>query len=338
MVEAIAPEPGQTIADPACGTGGFFLAAKDYITEHYPNLTRDVHEALCEETFQGWEIVDNTVRLCTMNLYLHEIGSDAITDAQQPPVVVGDALLELPDQRYDVVLTNPPFGKKSSFTIVNKEGQAETKKLTYERDDFWTTTSNKQLNFVQHVANMLAIGGETAIVVQDDVLFEDGSGETVRERLLRQYDVHTLLRLPTGIFYAQGVKANVLFFERKPASETPWTQKLWIYDLRTNKHFTLKSNPLTLSDLEDFIACCNPGERHNREKSERFQLFAYDELAGRDKTNLDIFWLKDDSLEDTKNLPPPGVLASTIVENLGAALEQFSGIQGELEEEMTKTE
>jgi len=209
MVEAIAPEPGQTIADPACGTGGFFLAAKDYITEHYPNLTRDVHEALREETFQGWEIVDNTVRLCTMNLYLHEIGSDAITDAQQPPVVVGDALLELPDQRYDVVLTNPPFGKKSSFTIVNKEGQAETKKLTYERDDFWTTTSNKQLNFVQHVANMLAIGGETAIVVQDDVLFEDGSGETVRERLLRQYDVHTLLRLPTGIFYAQGVKANL---------------------------------------------------------------------------------------------------------------------------------
>ncbi|NBC01019.1 MAG: N-6 DNA methylase [Bacteroidetes bacterium] len=333
MVEAIAPEPGQTIADPACGTGGFFLAAKDFITEHYPNLTRDEHEALRGETFQGWEIVDNTARLCTMNLYLHGIGSDAITDAQQPPVVVGDALLELPDQRYDIVLTNPPFGKKSSFTIVNEQGQAETKKLTYERDDFWTTTSNKQLNFVQHVANMLAIGGETAIVVPDNVLFEGGSGETVRDRLLRQYDVHTLLRLPTGIFYAQGVKANVLFFERKSASETPWTQKLWIYDLRTNKHFTLKRNPLTLSDLEDFIACYNPGERHNREESERFRSFDYDDLVARDKTNLDIFWLKDDSLEDTENLPLPDVLASTIVENLGAALEQFSGIQEELEVE-----
>jgi len=237
-----------------------------------------------------------------------------------------------------VVLTNPPFGKKSSFTIVNEQGQAETKKLTYERDDFWTTTSNKQLNFVQHVANMLAIGGETAIVVPDNVLFEGGSGETVRDRLLRQYDVHTLLRLPTGIFYAQGVKANVLFFERKPASETPWTQKLWIYDLRTNKHFTLKRNPLTFSDLEDFIACYKPGECHNREETERFRSFDYEDLVARDKTNLDIFWLKDDSLEDTENLPPPDVLASTIVENLGAALEQFSGIQEELEGEMAEAE
>jgi type I restriction enzyme M protein len=330
MVEVMAPTPDDAIADPACGTGGFFLAAKDYITGHY-TLTRDQKKRLKEDTFHGWEIVDNTARLCTMNLYLHGIGPDVIDDGQEPPVQVADSLLSTPDERFDMVLTNPPFGKKSSFTVINDEGKAEKQTLTYERDDFWTSTSNKQLNFLQHVANMLTIGGSTAIVVPDNVLFEGGAGETVRERLLRQYDVHTLLRLPTGIFYAQGVKANVLFFDRKPASETPWTEQLWIYDLRTNKHFTLKRNPLTEADLQDFVDCYKPGTRHEREETERFKAFDYDELTSRDKTNLDIFWLKDDSLEDTENLPAPDVLAADIVENLGAALEQFRGIQEELE-------
>ena len=328
MVEATAPSPGETIADPATGTGGFFLAAKDYITAKHKPLNRNQNKVLKEDTFQGWEIVDNTARLCTMNLYLHGIRPQAIEENEDPPVIVGDALQDLPDEKYDLVLTNPPFGKKSSFTVINEKGEAETQKLVYERDDFWATSSNKQLNFLQHVANMLALGGTAAIVVPDNVLFEGGSGETVRKRLLRQYDVHTLLRLPTGIFYAQGVKANVLFFDRKPASETPWTQKLWIYDLRTNKHFTLKRNPLGYDDLKDFLSAYRPGQR---KETERFKAFEYDELASRDKTNLDIFWLKDDSLEDTENLPEPEVLATQIVENLGSALEQFSGIQEELE-------
>jgi type I restriction enzyme M protein len=332
MVEAAHPSPDDAIADPACGTGGFFLAAKDFITEEYgKELTRDQKKALKEDTFRGWEIVDNTARLCTMNLYLHGIGPEAIEENEDPPVVVGDALRDLPDETYDLVLTNPPFGKKSSFTVINEEGQAETQKLVYERDDFWATSSNKQLNFLQHVANMLRIGGTAAIVVPDNVLFEGGSGETVRKRLLRQYDVHTLLRLPTGIFYAQGVKANVLFFDRKPASETPWTQKLWIYDLRTNKHFTLKRNPLGYDDLQDFLQAYRPGRRSKREETERFKPFDYEDLTSRDKTNLDIFWLKDDSLEDTENLPEPDVLATQITENLGSALEQFSGIREELE-------
>mgnify|MGYP006281959359 FL=1 len=330
MVDAVDPEPEQTIADPAVGTGGFFLAAKNRITENH-SLTRDQKQKLRENTFQGWEIVDNTARLCTMNLYLHGIGPREISDNEDPPVVVEDSLVSQPDERYDLVLTNPPFGKKASFTVINEEGQSEKQTLTYERDDFWTSTSNKQLNFLQHVANMLSIGGTAAIVVPDNVLFEGGAGETVRKRLLNQYDVHTLLRLPTGIFYAQGVKANVLFFDRKPASETPWTETLWIYDLRTNKHFTLKRDPMTYEDLEDFLDCYNPENRHDREETERFKPYEYDELIERDKTNLDIFWLKDDSLEDTENLPEPDVLASDIVENLGAALEQFRGIQEELE-------
>ena len=262
-----------------------------------------------------------------MNLYLHGIGG------AEPLIEVNDSLISLPGRRFELVLSNPPFGKKSSVTIIGADGKAQKQTLTYVRDDFWATTSNKQLNFVQHIAGLLKINGRAAVVVPDNVLFEGGAGETVRRRLLRQYDVHTLLRLPTGIFYAQGVKANVLFFDRKPASETPWTQKLWIYDLRTNQHFTLKTNPLTLDDLNDFIACYRAENRHDRVETERFKPFAYDDLVARDKASLDLFWLKDESLEDTDNLPAPDVLAAEIVENLETALEQFRSISEELEAE-----
>ena len=169
-----------------------------------------------------------------------------------------------------------------------------------------------------------------AIVVPDNVLFEGGAGETIRKKLLHECDVHTLLRLPTGLFYAQGVKANVLFFERKEASEIPWTKKLWIYDLRTNKHFTLKQNPLRYEDLKDFIQCYNPENRFQRKEMVRFRSYTYEELMQRDKASLDIFWLKDESLEDSENLPDPDVLAGEIVENLEAALEQFSSIYEDL--------
>ena len=164
----------------------------------------------------------------------------------------------------------------------------------------------------------------------DNLLFEGGAGETIRRELLKQADVHTLLRLPTGIFYSQGVKANVLFFDRKPASEKPWTKMLWIYDLRTNKHFTLKENPLQRSDLDDFVECFNPKNRHKRKENERFKPFAYEDLLKRDKVNLDIFWLKDESLEDSANLPAPHVIAEEIAEDLEAALEQFNTISEDL--------
>jgi type I restriction-modification system DNA methylase subunit len=237
----------------------------------------------------------------------------------------------------EIVLTNPPFGKKSSVTIVNEAGDEEKQSLVVHRDDFWASTSNKQLNFLQHVFIILKQHGRAAIVVPDNVLFEGGAGETVRRELLKQADVHTLLRLPTGIFYAQGVKANVLFFDRKPAAEEPWTSKLWIYDLRTNKHFTLKENPLKRSDLDDFVACYNPKNRHERKESERFKGFAYEELTKRDKLNLDIFWLKDESLEDSANLPDPDVIAAEIVEDLQAALAQFAEIAADLRNNRSNT-
>ncbi|MBC8506315.1 MAG: SAM-dependent DNA methyltransferase [Anaerolineales bacterium] len=326
MVEVMRPEPGMTICDPACGTGGFFLSAHDYISENY-KLDREQKQILRNQTFKGWEIVDNTARLCVMNLYLHGIGGE------ESPVEVNDAIISDPGQRFNMVLTNPPFGKKSSVTIVNGEGKADKSALSYERDDFWATTSNKQLNFVQHIATLLEINGESAVVVPDNVLFEGGAGETVRRRLLAGFDVHTLLRLPTGLFYAQGVKANVIFFKKKPGREKAWTEKVWIYDLRTNKHFTLKTNPLRTEDLKDFIDCYNPENRHQREETERFKSFTYDEIMQRDKVSLDIFWLKDDSLEDTENLPNPDVLAKEIVGNLEAALLQFESIAEDLGEE-----
>lgn len=310
-----------TICDPACGTAGFFIAAHDYINKNH-SLDKKQKKFLKDETLWGWEIVDAAARLCAMNLYLHGIDGH---------IEVSDSLARDPGNRFGMVLTNPPFGKKSSITTVNGEGKTEKEAITYERQDFWATTSNKQLNFLQHVKTLLEINGKAVIVVPDNVLFEGGAGETIRRKLLAAYDVHTLLRLPTGLFYSQGVKANVLFFDRKPASEKPWTEKLWIYDFRTNQHFTLKTNRLSDAALEDFVKCYNPENRHNRQETERFRPFPYEELIQRDKASLDIFWLKDESMEDLENLPEPDIIAREIAENLQAALELFSGIYEELE-------
>ncbi len=328
MVDAIIPQPGRTICDPACGTGGFLLAAHDYLAKHY-QLDREQKKKLKSGTLFGIELVDSVTRLCAMNLLLHGIGPEADNLTDGMPVVTKDALAAKHGE-YDIVLANPPFGKKSSVTIVNEAGETSKESLIINRDDFWASTSNKQLNFLQHIFTILKQHGRAAVVLPDNVLFEGGAGETVRRALLKQADVHTLLRLPTGIFYAQGVKANVLFFDRKPAQERPWTSKLWIYDLRTNQHFTLKENTLKRTDLDDFVKCYNPKNRHDREETERFKSFTYEELIKRDKINLDIFWLKDESLEDSANLPDPGVIALEITEDLEAALAQFAEIAADL--------
>jgi len=325
LVEVMAPRPGQTMCDPAGGTGGFVLATHDYLASHYA-LDRAQKKSLRSGTLFVVELVDAVARLCCMNLLLHGIGSDGTDEV---PIQVRDALAGKHGE-YDLVMTNPPFGKKSSVTIVNDAGDTSKESLIINRDDFWASTSNKQLNFLQHVFTILKQHGRAAVVVPDNVLFEGGAGETVRRELLKQADVHTLLRLPTGIFYAQGVKANVLFFDRKSAQEKPWTYKLWIYDLRTNLHFTLKENTLKRTDLDDFVACYNPKNRHERKESERFKGFAYDELVKRDKVNLDIFWLKDDALEESANLPAPEIIAQEITDDLEAALEQFATIAEDL--------
>ena len=323
MVECIQPEPLKTIADPACGTGGFFLSA--YIFLSKLNLDKSEKEFLKFQTFKGWEIVPSAARLCLMNLYLH-----GINDIDNEPLVFREDSLLQPKGNFDYVLTNPPFGKKSSFTITNEEGISKKETLTYERQDFWVTTSNKQLNFVQHVVSMLKPDGKAAVVVPDNVLFEGGAGETVRKNLLQKTDLHTILRLPTGIFYAQGVKANVIFFDNKPASKDPWTKEVWIYDFRTNQHFTLKTQQLKYEHLEDFIKCYIPKNRFKRKETDQFHKFTYDEIISRDKTNLDIFWLKDESLGDMDNLPDPNILAQEIVENLESGLESFKEIVNNL--------
>jgi type I restriction enzyme M protein len=334
MVDVMAPKPGETICDPACGTGGFLLLAHDYIVKHYPNMTKGEKRKLKENTFKGWELVQSTVRLCAMNMMLQGIGGQ-----EDLPIVPGDSLASDPGDRFELVMTNPPFGKKSSTAIVADDGKVVKEKEVIERDDFWATTTNKQLNFLQHVKTLLKLNGRAAIVLPDNVLFEGGAGETVRRKLLHECDVHTLLRLPTGLFYAQGVKANVLFFDRKPASETPWTKRLWIYDLRTNKHFTLKTNPLKRADLDEFVGCYNPVNRHLRKPTwsekkpdSRWRSYGYEELISRDKTSLDIFWLRDESLEDSDNLPEPSLLSQEIVEDLEAALEQFRQVAEDLGE------
>lgn len=329
IVDCIQPTADDTVCDPAAGTGGFLLAAHDYVVRHQvKTLDKDQKKHLRTKFVTAWELVPNTARLCIMNLYLHGI------DADPCPVNSGvDSLAGDPGERFSVVLTNPPFGKKSSISIVNEAGELDKDDDTYERQDFWTTTKNKQLNFVQHIKTLLKVNGRCAVVVPDNVLFEGGAGEVVRRNLLKQCDVHTLLRLPTGIFYAQGVKANVLFLDAKPAQEKPWTKTLWVYDLRTNMHFTQKTNPLKRSDLDEFVDCYRPGKRHLRkptwteENTEgRWRSFAYDDLIKRDKVNLDIFWLKDKSLEDSADLPSPDVLAQEIADDLQAALEQFAAI------------
>jgi type I restriction enzyme M protein len=315
----------KTIADPACGMGGFFIISYEFISKNY-DLEKDGKKFLKFDTFRGWEIVSSTARLCLMNMYLHNIGD--LTS--EPPIERTDSLLAKPGTLFDYVMTNPPFGKKSSMTFTNEDGIQKKETLTYERQNFWTTTSNKQLNFVQHVRSMLKADGKAVVVVPDNVLFEGGAGENVRKRLLEMTDLHTILRLPTGIFYAQGVKANVIFFDNKPAAKTPWTKEVWIYDLRTNNHFTLKTRQMRYDDLKVFVICYNPKNRFKRKETERFKKFTYDEIASRDKTNLDIFWLKDESLGDMENLPDPDVLAMEIIENVEAGLNSFKEIANTL--------
>ena len=329
MVDVVQPTVKDTVVDPACGTGGFLLNAYEYAARDAENLTPAEKEHLRDNFVFGTELVDGTARLAAMNMLLHGIGKpngDSLIE-------VKDALTADPGRRWSVVLANPPFGTKSSTTMIGADGKVSKDNLEIVRDDFWVTTSNKQLNFVQHIKTIMDINGRAAVVLPDNVLFEGGAGETLRRRLLKEFDVHTLLRLPTGIFYAGGVKANVLFFDKRPAGDKPWTTNLWVYDLRTNQHFTQKTNAMQRHHLDEFVDCYKAGRpRSERVESERFKVYAYEELLERDKANLDLLWLKDDSLTDAADLPAPDVLAREIIGELESALEEFNAIVVSLEE------
>ncbi|WP_130735960.1 class I SAM-dependent DNA methyltransferase [Flavobacterium sp. J27] len=335
MVECIKPLPMETIADPSCGTGGFFLGALNYIRENN-KLTVDKENFLKFETFHGWEIEKATARLCLMNLYLHGIGDLKKT----PDIQVSDSLnprkvgKEIP--RVKIVLANPPFGRSSSDIPTIDKNQAQ-KDGYFLREDFWVTTGNKQLAFLQHIVSMLEENGRAAVVLPDSVLFEGGAGEIIRKKMLDEVNLHTILRLPTGIFYAQGVKSNVLFFEKKKNVKKNGTSEVWFYDYRTNIHHTPKNNQIAFKHLKEFIDCYNIGSENKRSETwstentkGRWRRYSYDEIIERDKTNLDIFWLKDDSLIDIENLPEPEMLLEDIIENIESTLANFKTIKDSL--------
>jgi type I restriction enzyme M protein len=326
MVDVMQITADDTVADPACGSGGFLLSAFEHAAAS-KNLSPEQRKHLQTKFANGTELSDGPARLASMNMILHGMGEANGAS----PIEVRDALTSDPGKRYSVVLANPPFGTKSSNTFVGADGKVSKDELSITRDDFWVTTSNKQLNFVQHIKTILDIHGRAAVVLPDNVLFEGGAGETVRDRLMKEFDVHTLLRLPTGIFYAGGVKANVLFFDKKPAGDSPWTKELWVYDLRTNMHFTQKTKQMRRGDLEDFVLSYKAGERNTRVETDRFKKFTYEELITRDKKNLDILWLKDDSIVDAADLPAPEVIAREIMENLEAALSEIAAVVEALE-------
>ena len=322
IVEVMRPTAKMRIADPACGTGGFLLAAFEFLKERTSNPQEASY--LRTRTLRGTDLVPNVARLCAMNLFLHGIS----IDQKHPVVSIGDSL-EFRAEPVDMVLTNPPFGKKSSVTIVCENGRTQTHRISYARPDLWTTTSNKQLNFVQHVFSMLKEGGRAAIVIPDNVLFEGGAGEKIRRALLERCQVHTLLRLPTGIWYSPSVKANVLFFDKIHKKSTPATEHLWIYDLRNTRHFSLRQNPIRTEDLADFVRCYKADDPNQRIETALFRSFEYSEIIGRDKANLDIQWSSRTSMAVSREKPQ--LLIKEILEDLKEAMEEFGAAESEME-------
>jgi len=318
IVEVMRPEVMMRISDPACGTGGFLLAAFDYLKGRTASARENTY--LRNRALNGIDLVPNVARLCAMNLFLHGIG----TDPKHLVVSIGDSL-ESKAEPVDMVLTNPPFGKKSSFTIIGEGGKSLTDKISYQRQDFWATTSNKQLNFVQHVHSMLKETGRAAVVVPDNVLFEGGAGEKIRRALLQRCDVHTLLRLPTGIWYSPGVKANVLFFDKRPTTKAPATKEIWIYDLRSNRKFSLRQNPIRSEDLTDFIHCYRTDDPTQRKETANFRRFKYSEIVERDKANLDIHW-QDEMISATHG-ETPQALMKEILKDLEEAMKEFAATE-----------
>ncbi len=286
MVDVAQPKIGETVCDPACGTGGFLLAAYDYMKNQ--SQDKEKLDFLRDKALHGYDNTALVVTLASMNLYLHGIGTD------RSPILCQDSLEKAPDTLVDVILANPPFGTRPAGSV------------DIDRQDFYVETKNNQLNFLQHMMVMLKNAGRAAVVLPDNVLFEGGAGETIRKELLKNFNLHTILRLPTGIFYAQGVKANVLFFQKG----TP-TKNVWYYDYRTGIKHTLATKPMQRQHLDDFVKCYNAENIAGRQETERFKCYPVEELLARDKTSLDITWIKQTDDDEDVSL---GELITTMEE------------------------
>jgi type I restriction enzyme M protein len=284
IVTCVAPKPGEVILDPACGTAGFLLAAQRHILDRNPQMTRSQNEHLRTRALRGVELVQEVARLATMNLFLHGVHGES---ADELPIRCADSLAEPePAAPVDVVLTNPPFGIRGTMTFT-PAASANGDELTVTRPDFWVRTANKQLNFLQHVAVTLSPGGRAALVLPDNVLFESGAAAKIRRRLLDHYDVHTLLRLPPGLFYATGMSANVMFFDRAFSE----TRRIWVYDLRSGNKFSLRSRPIGSEDLVEFVELFSAQDRGARDpdpKGSRWRSYGYDLLD--EESRLDLSW------------------------------------------------
>lgn len=308
MVDVTCPKIGETVCDPACGTGGFLLAAYDYMKDQSQDKAK--HDFLRDKALHGYDNTALVVTLASMNLYLHGIGTD------RSPILCQDSLEKAPDTLVDVILANPPFGTRPAGSV------------DIDRQDFYVETKNNQLNFLQHIMVMLKNGGRAAVVLPDNVLFEGGAGDVIRKELLKNFNLHTILRLPTGIFYAQGVKANVLFF----AKGQP-TKEIWYYDYRTGIKHTLATRPMLRSHLDDFVACYHADDINNRQQTwdaenqpdGRWRKYSYDEIISRDKTSLDITWIKQGGDDDECSL-------AELVETMQQKSESISKAVAQLQE------
>jgi type I restriction enzyme M protein len=323
IVRCVRPAVGEVIYDPACGTAGFLISAYKFMCDHDGKLSDDELQHLRLESVRGAELVPEVTRLAAMNLLLHGIGP--VGNEAEVPVKTLDSLAARPDRTYDVVLTNPPFGTRSSIWVWTEDGQRRGNGIGVMRPDLWVSTSNKELNFLQHVANILGAAGRAAIVVPDGVLTGSGAGAYIRRRLLTEFDVHTLLRLPTGLFYAQGINANVLFFDR-PATQVESGEKaLWVYDLRTHKRFSLTGNRFSPADIEEFVEVYCPDDRSARcatwteeSRDSRWRPYDVERLLQDPEVTLDLAWIR--SPDTARGYDNSESLIASIVADLETAL------------------
>lgn len=315
VVLCINPRLGEVVCDPACGTAGFLLAAHDHLRRNNPKMTTAKKRQLATKSLRGTEIVEEVARLATMNLLLHGIGGNA---EDELPIRCEDSLKAPPAQRVDVVLTNPPFGTKGSVTYAHNKSARSEEALTVVRPDFWVQTANKQLNFLQHIVALLKPGGRAAVVVPDNVLFETGAAASIRRRLIETCRMHTILRLPPGLFYAQGVKSNVIFFDKaKKNGASSSSDRLWIYDLRSDKRYSVRTKPLQREDLREFVSLYSDSTRRN---GERHHWFETRRILADPDCRLDMTWGEGASQARAPGLARLDELSSLIAEDLQRAL------------------